>query len=169
MVVKVVGIDGNRVTIETSFTDIFNQPELEITVGTPKKKRSLDANAYFHVLVGKIADKLNISKQMCKNLMLARYGQYEIHDGKQVMISVLSEIDMMNREDIHVSPIAYRELNGKQFTHYAIMKPSHEMDNKEFHKLLEGTKEEAAALGIEVIPDKELERIVNSWKSTTRS
>ena len=169
MVVRIVGVEGNRVTLETPYTELFNQPEMEITIGTPKKKRSLDANAYFHVLVGQIADKMNISKPMCKNIMLSRYGQYEIHDGKQVMISVLSEIDMMNREDIHCSPVAYRELNGKQFTHYAIMKPSHEMTNKEFHKLLEGTKEEAKALGIETVPETVIERMIESWKNTTRS
>ena len=35
---------------------------LDVTADKHKKKRSLDANAYFHVLVGKIADKLRISK-----------------------------------------------------------------------------------------------------------
>lgn len=163
MVVKVVGIDGNRVTLETPFTDVFNKPELEITVGPAKKKRSLNANAYFHLLVGKIADKLNISKQVCKNTLLSRYGQYEIQDGKQIMISVLSDIDMLNREDIHCSAIGYGEVGGKKFTHYAIMKPSHEMDSHEFAKLLDGTIQEAKDLGIEVLSPAELERMVKEW------
>ena len=76
MVVKVVGIDGNRVTIETPYTDVFNKSEVDITVGQVKQKRSLNANAYFHLLVGKMADKLNISKQAVKNTMIIRYGQY---------------------------------------------------------------------------------------------
>jgi len=164
MVVKVLNIDGNRVTIETEFTDVFNKPELEITVGAAKKKRSLNANAYFHVLVGKIADKLQISKPKCKNILLSRYGQYEIHNGERTVISVLSSIDMDNREDIHCSAIGYGEVNGKQFTHYAIMKPSHEMDSVEFSKLLDGTIEEAKEMGIETISQKELERIINDWK-----
>lgn len=169
MVVKVIGIDGNRVTIETDFTDVFNTPEVEITVGKAKNKRSLNANAYFHVLVSKIADKMRISKPRCKNILLSRYGQYEMHDGDLVYISVLSDIDMMEREDIHCSPVAYRELNGKQFTHYAIMKHSHDLDSYEFAKLLDGTIDEANDLGIETITPAEKERMLKEWKNYSRS
>lgn len=163
MVVKVVGIDGNRVTLETEFTDVFNKAEVEITVGEAKKKRSKDANAYFHVLVGKIADKLRMSKMECKNIMLSRYGQYEYQDGKRMVISVDSDIDMMNREDIHCSALGYGEINGKQFTHYAIMKPSHEMTSYEMAKLIDGVVDEAIALGIETKTPEELERLKSLW------
>lgn len=163
MVVKVVGIDGNRVTLETEFTDLFDKEELEITIGEAKKKRSKDANAYFHVLVGKIADKLRMSKMECKNIMLSRYGQYEYQDGKRMVISVDSDIDMMNREDIHCSALGYGEINGKQFTHYAIMKPSHEMTSYEMAKLIDGVVDEAKALGIETLSPAEIERIKERW------
>lgn len=163
MVVKVVGIDGNRVTLETEFTDLFDKEELEITIGEAKKKRSKDANAYFHVLVGKIADKLRMSKMECKNIMLSRYGQYEYQDGKRMVISVDSDIDMMNREDIHCSALGYGEINGKQFTHYAIMKPSHEMTSYEMAKLIDGVVDEAIALGIETKTPEELERLKSLW------
>jgi len=164
MVVKVIGINGNRVTIETPFTDVFNKEEVDITVGEVKKKRSLNANAYFHQLVGKIADKLNISKQSVKNTMLTRYGQYEIQDGEQIIICALSSIDMINREDIHCSPIAHDNRNGKEVTYYAIMKPSHEMNSYEFSKLLDGTIQEARDLGIQVLSDEEYKRMVAEWK-----
>ena len=46
------------------------------TVGmSGRKKRSLDANAYFWVLVGKIADKLRASKDEIYFEMLKKYGQ----------------------------------------------------------------------------------------------
>lgn len=168
MVVRVVGIEGNRVTIETMFPDVFNKEELEITIGKVKNKRSLEANAYFHVLVSKIADKMRISKQRAKNIMLSRYGQYEIHEGQRTVISVLSEIDMLDREDIHCTPIGYGEVGGKKFTHYAIMKPSSEMDSYEFAKLLDGTIDEANDLGIETITPAEKERMLKEWKNTSR-
>lgn len=47
--------------------------KLDITAKKHRKKRSLDANAYFHVLVGKIADRLGISKTRCKNILIGRY------------------------------------------------------------------------------------------------
>jgi len=163
MVVKVVGIDGNRVTLETEFTDVFNKAEVEITVGEAKKKRSKDANAYFHVLVGKIADKLRISKIHCKNIMLARYGQDVFLDGKRFVISVDSDIDMMEREDIHCSAIGYGEVKGKKFTHYAVKKPSHEMTSYEMAKLIDGVVDEAKELGIETLSPAEIERIKQRW------
>lgn len=164
MVAKIIELNGNRVTLDVDFTDAFEgKEEVEITVGT-KKKRSLDANAYFHVLVGKIADKLRISKAKCKNILISRYGQYEIIDGEQTIISVSSEIDMENREDIHCNPLGYGYVNGKQFTHYAIMRPSHLLDSKEFAILLDGTVDEAKQMGIEVLSPEEIKRIESLWK-----
>ena len=158
MVGRIIDITGNRMIIETDFPDTFTK-ETEVEIKIAKRKRSLDANAYFHVLVGKIADKLRISKAKCKNILLARYGQEEMCDGERTVISVLSDIDMENREDIHCKPVGYGEANGKQFTHYVIMRPSHELDSKEFAILLDGTVEEAKQMGIEVLSEKEIERI----------
>ena len=39
------------------------------------KKRSLDSNAYFHVLCDKLRQKLGISMARCKNHLIADYGQ----------------------------------------------------------------------------------------------
>lgn len=168
MVATIVNVERTtnryRVTMDVDFPDEFNQPEVEITIGKPKNKRSKDANAYFHVLVGKIADKCRMSKIHCKNIMLARYGQYEFMDGKRLVISVDSDVDMANREDIHCSAIGYGEVNGKKFTHYAVMKPSHEYDSKEMAHLIDGTVDEAKELGIEVLTPDEIERMKALWK-----
>ena len=53
-----------------------------------KKKRSLDSNAYFHVLVGKLAQAQTppISKARCKNMLIADYGQEEYIDGQIVVL-----------------------------------------------------------------------------------
>lgn len=172
MVATIVGIERAngryRVTMDTDFVDGL-EGEIEFTVGKPKKRRSLDANAYFHALVGKIADKCRMSKIHCKNIMLSRYGQYEFVDGKMLTISVASEIDMSNREDIHCSAMGYEVFDGKQYTEYAIMKPSHQMSSYEFSKLLDGTIDEAKELGIETITPAELERMLEKWKNYSRS
>ena len=168
MVATIVNVerteDRYRVTMDVDFIDGFDKPEIEFTIGTPKKKRSKDANAYFHVLVGKIAEKCRMSKIHCKNIMLARYGQYEFMDGKRFIISVDSDIDMANREDIHCSAIGYGEVNGKKFTHYAVMKPSHLYDTQEMAHLIDGTVDEAKELGIETLTPAELERMKSLWK-----
>ena len=172
MVGKIVeysrSLDGKpRVTFEVdSFDEIrgMEEKELSIEITTKRNKRSLNANAYFHVLMGKIAEKLKISKQRAKNLLLAKYGQREILEDGPLIISILSNVDMLEREDIHCVPVGYGEVNGKDFTHWAVLKPSHEYDTKEMAELIDGTIEDAKELGIETLSPVELERMKAAWQ-----
>ena len=50
------------------------------------KKRSLDANSYYWLLLGKLAKALKISLPHCHNLILRRYGTLEEFDGKPVFV-----------------------------------------------------------------------------------
>jgi hypothetical protein len=155
-----------RVTFEVdSFDEIrgMEEKELSIEITTRRNKRSLNANAYFHVLMGKIAEKLKISKQRAKNLLLAKYGQREILEDGPLIISILSNVDMLEREDIHCVPVGYGEVNGKDFTHWAVLKPSHEYDTKEMAELIDGTIEDAKELGIETLSENEIKRMEAAW------
>ena len=46
------------------------------------EKRSLDSNAYYWVLLSKLAEGLHISKPRAHIMMLRRYGQNLLIDGK---------------------------------------------------------------------------------------
>lgn len=158
-----------RVTFEVDAIDEIRGMEnkgISLTITKTAKKRSLNANAYFHVLVGKIADKMAISKPKCKNMLLGRYGQRWIEDDAPLMISVLSKVDMEEREDIHCIPVGYATIQGKKFTHWAVVRPSHEYDSTEMAHLIDGTVQEAKDLGIETIPAAELERMMKSWNQS---
>ena len=48
--------------------------DLKITMKQYRENRSLNANAYFHLLVNKIAEKLNIGNDECKIKMNLEYG-----------------------------------------------------------------------------------------------
>jgi len=138
---------------------------LDIKADKVKRKRSLDANAYFHVLVGKIADVQRISKPMAKNLLLGRYGQRETDEfGKPLVISILSEIEMLQREDIHLFPVGHGSVQGKEFTHYAVIRGSHTYDSKEMSILIDGTIDEAKGMGIETLPEEEIRRMESLWQ-----
>lgn len=156
-----------RVTFEVDSVDEINGMEglLNIIVKKFRKKRSLTANAYFHVLVGKIADKNRASKAYTKNFLMARYGQEEFYNGERYTISVLSYIPQLEREDIHCKTIGYGVANGKQFTHYCVLRPTHEYDTHEMAVLIDGTVEEAKALGIETLSPAKIERMKALWKS----
>lgn len=158
-----------RVTFEVDAIDEIRgmeNKEISLTITKTAKKRSLNANAYFHVLVGKIADKMAISKPKCKNMLLGRYGQRWIEEDAPLIISVLSKIDMEEREDIHCIPVGHGRVGNKDFTHWAVIRPSHEYDTAEMNALITGTVDEAKALDIETIPPAELERMMKSWNQS---
>lgn len=139
---------------------------IDITAKKHRKKRSLDANSYFHVLVGKIADKVGVSKTHCKNILIGRYGQQDfLDDGKPIIIkSNVSVEKMMEQEFLHTMPCGTKVENGMEVVFYKVFRGSHTLDSKEFSILLEGTVQEAKDLGIETIPPAELERMVSKWK-----
>lgn len=161
-------IEGKpRVTFEVEAFDELRgmeEKDLTIEVRIRRQKRSQNANAYFHVLVGKIADRLQISKARAKNIMLGKYGQREITNEGPLIISIISSVDMAEREDIHTQPIGYGEAGGHDFVHYAIIKPSHLYDTQEMAHLIDGTVEDAKELGIETLTPAELERMKAAWQ-----
>lgn len=53
--------DGNTQTLFKMFDELRNAPKLTCKVGKFRERRSLDANAYCWTLIGKIAEKTNVS------------------------------------------------------------------------------------------------------------
>lgn len=122
--------------------------------------RSLDANSYFHVLCGKIADKIGSSKIEVKNRMIALYGQPYIIDGKLDYIIARDDASVEKWPEIHLQPTAQtKELNGVLYRVYINMRHTGKNDidegynTKEFSILIDGTISEAREVGI---PDAEI-------------
>lgn len=158
-----VNEDGN--TIVDELKALVSCEKLAVALKKWRKKRSLDANAYYWVLVSKIAEKLRSSKEEVHNIMLGRYGQPEREDdGSAVVISVLERIDLSKRDDIHVKAIGHGTVEGKRFTHYLLLRGSHTYDTKEMSVLIDGVVSEAREMGIETMSTEELERLLAAWK-----
>lgn len=134
-----------------------------------KKQRSLDANAYFHALVAKLAQAQSppISKIKCKNMLIADYGQEEYIDGQIVVIkSNLPPEKMENVEYLHTSCVKIAEENGKEVYFYKVYRGTHTYNTAEFSKLLEGTIEECRQVGIETATAEELARMKELWENS---
>ena len=140
---------------------------LDVTADKHKNKRSLDANAYFHVLVGKIADKLRISKPRCKNILIGRYGQIEyLDDGVPAVIKTNVDVDqMLEQETLHVVPCGVDRQGGKDINYFRIYRGSHTYDTREMSILIDGTVQEAKELGIETMTPSEIERMKSAWQA----
>ena len=126
------------------------------------EKRSLDANAYFHVLVGKIADEIKESKPYVKNLLIARYGQqaYTENGEPQIVKTNIPESEVVEWEENHWWPCRHED----GVTFYKVFRPTHLYDKHEMNILIDGTVTEAKNLGIEVLPPEQLERLLRDVK-----
>lgn len=147
---------------EDKIYDTCKDDELEISIKKHRLKRSLNANAYFHVLCGKIAEKQNLSHTMVHNMMIADYGQMD-DDIKNIIMD--ADIPWEKITTIHLRPTsATRTMdNGKLYRVYIVMRGSHTYDTKEMSRLIDGTVQEAKELGIETLPPAELERMMSVW------
>ena len=138
--------------------NIRQQDKLRIKAVKYKEKRSLDANAYAWVLMTKIADVVNSSKEEIYEDMLQKYGSlYEDEDG-YITITVKKTVDM-TKIDGHWKFI---KDNGK-FSSYLMIKGSSEYDTAEMSRFIDRIVEEATALGIETATPDELERMKQEW------
>lgn len=150
-----------------SMDEIASLEEVAVSIGKPRKKRSLNANAYFHVLVSKIAEKLGASNTDVKNRLIREYGFFEYQeDGKIPIWRVKAEYEssILSRELVHFRVIGREYIGGEEYIKAAIMRGSHEYDTKEMARLIDGTVQEARELGIETLPPEELKRMVEGWK-----
>lgn len=130
------------------------------------RKRSLDSNAYFHVLADKLRQKLGISMARCKNHLIADYGQI-LYLGDEPMIYKTNapEDYMMELETLHTKCVKVTTENGREVFFYRVYRGSHEYNTEEMAKLINGTVEECKAQGIETATPEELARMQALWES----
>ena len=137
--------------------------EYELSIKKFGKKRSLNANAYFHLLVGEIAEKMNIGLEQCKANMNIEYGTIaRDEDGKKIGFMLPQSVDV-NALYKYTKWFDEREINGKKFNCYIVFKETHTLDTKEMARLIDGTVQEAKQLGIETATPEELARMKALW------
>ena len=153
--VLVVGGDRRQIGEIVSKAQ-FDPNKYEVEIKKIRNKRGLTANAYYWVLVDKIAKSLNTSKQEVHEELIRRYGAFKTDDNGERYIFPLEPGKDPKGIAPYTMSIADRELNGKPAVFYAVLKGSSEMDNSEFNALLQGCRSEATDLGIQVLTEKEI-------------
>jgi hypothetical protein len=131
-----------------------------------KKKRSLNANAYFHVLCDKLRQKLNMSMACCKNHLITSYGQIEYIDGEQMIYKTNAPVEYMQElESVHSSCVKIAEENGKEVYFYRLYRGSHTYNTAEMSKLINGTVEECKVQGIETETPDKIKEMLALWET----
>lgn len=143
--------------------DRLKDKDVRMELKEYREKRSLNANAYFHVLVEKIAEKQGLTHSEVHNQLIADYGCMD-EDIKNIILD--DSIPYLRLDTIHLRPTDATKIldNGKLYRVYIVMRGSHTYDTKEMARLIDGTVSEAKELNIETLPPNELERMKQQWK-----
>ena len=152
-----------RITIEldTDFREGYEalkEVDIEVSVKKWRRKRSNDANAYFHVLVNAIAEARGLSDDEVKRSLVVDYGVLARDDDGQIIgFKLPSSVDV---SFIYPYTRLYKQVeeNGKLFNCFLIYKHSSEMDTKEMARLIDGAVQEARDLGIDTDTPEERAR-----------
>ena len=127
-----------------TYEELKGCEKLSLEIKRYRRKRSLDANAYYWVLIGKLAKVLQISNPELHNMMLCQYGQPEIFDGKAVYMTIPDTEDaekkVANATDYHLQPTSQvREGNdGILYRTYKLLRGSHTFNSEEMARLIDG-------------------------------
>jgi hypothetical protein len=126
-----------------------------------RNKRSLDANAYFHVLVNKLARRFNLSDEEMKIKINLNYGAIaKFDDGRIKGCKVPEGTDM---KEFYKYSQWYKEEGG--FDCYIFYKETHTLNTLEMSQLIDGVVQECKDCGIETLPPEKLKAMKEAWGS----
>lgn len=168
--------NGTLITIEAQSND-FNEAlkfakklekangdiEFDLTVKQRRKHRSLDANAYLWVLIGKLAEAQNITSEDVYKLQIKDYGVYEIVPIREEAVEqwvrawsskgigwVCDDLGESKHE-------GYRNIRSYYGTSV--------YDSKQMSRIIDGVVYECKLQGIDTMTPDELKRIKGLWQT----
>lgn len=139
--------------------DDLHDTVVDIEIKKHREKRSLSANAYFHLLANKIAQAIGTSEDEAKAELVCSYGVYaRDEEGGLIGIKLPSSV---NPQTIYpyTKFIESRMENGKEFRCYLLYKRTRYMDTAEMARLIDGAIYEAKELGIETDPPEKIAKL----------
>ena len=161
---------GMRLTLRTprarEIAESLPDKTWSVEIKEYRKKRSLNANGYYWLLLGKLAEALHFSTPYTHNLMLRRYGQYERYDDMPVYVMLPDTEEAQKKADeadtYHLSPTSHTKLGKDKetvFRSWMLLRGSSTYDSKEMARLIDGLVDECRQVGIETMTPAELARL----------
>lgn len=159
--------------IEEGCTDqsieFCREKPLMISIRPYRKKRSLDANAYYWKLIGVLAAKLRMSTSELHNRMLMEWGQLEMINNQFITVELPDTIEAEKRaytaETYHLKPTSEVCRYGADMKRkWLILRGSHEYNTEEFSHLLNGLIEECKWQGIPTETPDQIARMMAAYK-----
>lgn len=135
---------------------------VKIDIAKWREKRSLDSNAYAWVLMDKIAEKTNTTKENVYREIIKRVGVFEILPLKNVAVEKFIKNWQSKGlgwvcDNLGSSP----KLEG--FTKIVAYYGTSTYDTKEMSRFIDEVVSEAQELGIQTLDEKDLESLIKTW------
>lgn len=142
--------------------EIDNIEKLDIEAKKHREKRSLDANAYCWVLLGKLSEKMGISSKDIYIMEIKNIGVYEVLPIKEKAVDKFIEAWQNNGIGWPCEIIGRSKLNG--YVNIKAYYGSSTYDTKQMSILIDSIVEDCKLQGIEIATPEELERLKLEWK-----
>lgn len=139
--------------------ELIKHEKLDIRLKQHRDKRSLDANAYYWVLLTKLAKVHGWANNEAHNRMLRRYGQIERVDGNLIAVYLPdteeTERDVLDKVEYHLKPLPKTVITkyGEIKRVYVLLRGSSTYDTEEMAQLISGLIQDCRDSGI---PDSEI-------------
>lgn len=154
-----------RITFEVeNLGDIEELREVEklsIEAKKYRKKRSLDANAYCWVLIGKLAEKTGESPIDIYRNNIIDIGSYEVLPIKDAAVDKFCEAWHSNGLG-WLTATMKSKLEG--YTNVIAYYGSSTYNSKEMAKLIDNIVQDCKCENIETMPENELKGLIGEWK-----
>lgn len=148
-------------TIEQIIQYLFKQDKTKkYEVKEYKEKRSLDANAYAWVLLGKLQDKLHIPKEEIYRDAIKNIGSYEVIPIKNEAVEKFRQA--WGKKGLGwITETTKSKLDG--YTNVLAYYGSSIYDKKEMTRFIEQIIQECEQLDIETKSKAEIDSLLESW------
>ena len=135
-----------------NMVDAIKDVCLRLTIKRWKEKRSLDANAFYWVVIGQMAQVLHTSPEELHEVMLQKYGIVDKGEDGYIAITVRSRVDM-SKIDGHWK--FYKGSQDGKWKTYLRIRGTSEYDTAEMAYFIERVLEDAKELGIDTETPKQ--------------
>ena len=144
------------------FDELNGEDVIDISLGKHKKKRSLDANAYFWVLCGKLAAKTKVYKTDVYRQLVKEIGDnYEVLPIKNKALDGFVEIWQGRGEGWVCDILGPSKIKG--YTNVCAYYGSSTYDTRQMAALIDAAIQECRQQGIPVKEEDEIEKMKKEW------
>jgi hypothetical protein len=155
-------VNENTETLFQIFEELKGTEKLSIKITKHTKKRSLDANAYAWVLIGKIAEKTNVPRvDVYRDAIREIGGNYDVVCAQDKAVDSLCTAWQKNGIGWITDTMPSKL---EDCTNVMLYHGSSSYDTQQMSRLINLLVQDCEQLGIETKSPEELDSLLNSWK-----